>query len=120
MDPLSSRRLGPVWRPRVAGEFSSIVIIGMFFGEFTVDVEHQLFCGVDSVHVGPCEVQAVFAALSWCHVANLEAKNVKIRPDSKYAIGVLDRSHRCIFTRAAGALHETVLGEGKKQILCQL
>ena len=72
-----------------------ITVTGMFFGEVTVDVEHQLLCGADSVHVGACEVQAVFAALSWCHVANLEAKNVKIRPDSKYAIGVLDRSHRC-------------------------
>ena len=98
-----------------------IAVFGMFFGEVTEDVEHQL-CGTDSVFfygttthnqesdgrqhvttesslrkkdVGTCEVQVFFAALSWCHVANLEAKNVKIRPDSKYAIGVLNRSHRC-------------------------
>ena len=38
----------------------------------------------------------MLATLAWCHDANLEAKSVTIRRDSMYAIGVLDRSHRCI------------------------
>ena len=37
-------------------------------------------------------VHAILAALAWCH----GVKSVTIRPDSMYAIGVLDRSHRCI------------------------
>ena len=45
-------------------------VIGMFFGEGTVDIGHQFFCGADSVHIGACEFQAVFAAfvvVSRCH-----------------------------------------------------
>ena len=45
-----------------------------------MDIGHQFFCGSDSVHIGACEVQAVLAALAQCHVANLEVKDVKIRP----------------------------------------
>ena len=67
------------------------------------------------MHIGACEIQAVSAALAWCHVANVEVKDVKIRPDSGCAIVVLDRSHR-----VAGANHETVLGESKQQVLCHL
>ena len=80
------------------GEFtiSALPSLECSLGEVTVDAGHQFFCGADSVHIGACEVQAVLAALAWCHVAKLEFKDVKIRPDSKYAIGVLDRSHRCI------------------------
>ena len=45
----------------------------------------------------------LFLRLWWCHADNLEVKDVKIRPDSKCAIGVLDWSHRCI---ADVRLHE--------------
>ena len=73
-----------------------IAVIGMFFGEVTVDSGHLFFCGANNVQIGACKIQAILAALAWCHGVNLEAKNVTIRPDSMYAIGVLDRSHRCI------------------------
>ena len=73
-----------------------IAVIGMFFGEVTVDTEHPFFCGANSVQIGACEIQAILAALAWCHEVNLEAKSVTLRPDSMYAIGVLDRNHRCI------------------------
>ena len=73
-----------------------IAIIVMFFGEVTVDSGHPFFCGANNVQIGACEIQAILAALAWCHHVNLEAKSVTIRPDSMYAIGVLDRSHRCI------------------------
>ena len=73
-----------------------IAVTGMFFGEVTVDSGHPFFCGANNVQIGACEIQAILAALAWCHDVNLEAKSVTIRPDSMYAIGVLDRSHRCI------------------------
>ena len=105
MDPLSSRRLGPVWRPGVAGKYNRrIAVIGMFFGEVALDVEHQLFCGADSVHVGACEVQTVFAALSWCHVANLEAKMSKSDPSGNMPLerwtGVIVAFHTCDLVRS--------------------
>ena len=73
-----------------------IAVIGIFFGEVTVDSGHPFFCGANNVQIGACEIQAILAALAWCHDVNLESKSVTIRPDSVYAIGVLDRSHRCI------------------------
>ena len=48
------------------------------------------------MHIGACEAQAVLAALAWCHVANLEVKDVKIRPDSKHPLEYWTESHRYI------------------------
>ena len=97
--PLSPRSLGLVWRPLVSGEFSSenqrIAVIGMFFGEVTGQWSPVLFAE-QTVFKTKRAKKTVIAALAWCHIANLEVKDVKIRPDSKYAIGVLDKSHRCI------------------------
>ena len=73
-----------------------IAVTGMFFGDVTVSSGHLFFCGANTVQIGACEIQAILAALAWCHDVNVEAKSVTIRPDSMYPIGVLDRSHCCI------------------------
>ena len=53
-------------------------VIGMFFGEVTVDIGHQFFCGADSVHIGACEIQTVFAAfvvVPRCQFGGLTCQN---------------------------------------------
>ena len=82
----------PKARPRVAAsggwgvlvsaicDTLHIAVIGMFFGEVTVDSGHPFFCGANNVQIGACEIQAILAALAWCHDVNLEAKSVTIKP----------------------------------------
>ena len=59
-------------------------------------MDTPFFCGANNVQIGASEIQAILAALAWCHDVNLKAKSVSIRPDNMSAIGSLDRSHRCI------------------------
>ena len=97
--------IGPVWRPRVSGEFSfprSVTISALPLLECSLGKSQWTLVTFSSVERTVCrservKVQAVVAALAWCHVANLEVKDVTIRPDSMYAIGVLDRSRRSIY-----------------------
>ena len=42
-----------------------IAVIGMFFGQGTVDSDHQFFFGANNVQIGACEIQAILAVLSW-------------------------------------------------------
>ena len=37
-----------------------IAVIGMFFGEVTVDSGHPFFCGANNVQIGACEIQAIW------------------------------------------------------------
>ena len=94
-----------MWRLRAAWEFSSpqivtnqhIAIIGMFFGEVTVDSGHFRQFSVEQTVCTSERVNRKLFWRHWCgHVANLQVKDVIMRPHSKYAIEVLDRSHRCI------------------------
>ena len=93
-----------------------IAVIGMFFGELTVDSGHPFFCGANNVQIGACEIHALLAAFAWCHDVNLEAKSARQYVCHRSSGQELPLH----FTRAIGACYEALSGECKKQVARQL
>ena len=92
----------------------------MFFGEVTVDSGHPFFCGANNVQIGACEIQAILAALAWCHDVNLEGQACHNQTRQYVCHWSSGQESPLHFTRAIGASCETLSGQCKKQVVRQL
>ena len=96
-----------------------IAVIGMFFGEVTVDSGHPFFCGANNVQIGACEIHNFggLGLVSRCQPGGQECHD---QTGQYVCHGSSGQESPLHFTRAIGTGYEALSGKCKKQVECQL